>query len=95
MDKNHPFMRLADGNVVALPQAPDLAEFQLAGNFKVFPGVVALYDETTHTGATYTGGIWYLQQPVTRAQFASHCELFWRSVAAIDSAGSAPIDTAH
>lgn len=74
--------RLADGRVFRMPDAPDVGEFGLVGNWRYFPSadLVGFYDESTQTGATlFAGlGVWSLQQPVTRDHFWLHCELLDR-----------------
>lgn len=78
MTENIPAMRLPNGSVVELPHVPDLAEFQLAGNSSIYPGLVALYDETTKTGAMYVlvDRQWIMRQPIERAQFDATCATF-------------------
>jgi hypothetical protein len=74
-----PALRLPDGRVIALPEPPELHEFSLPGNFRWSADgkMLAFYDETTKTGATYfaTHGTWAMQQPVSREQFRLHCEV--------------------
>jgi hypothetical protein len=71
-------MRLPNGAIVELPHAPDLAEFQLPGNVETYPGIVALYDESTLTSAMYVLAErqWLLRQPVTRDAHAHACRLY-------------------
>lgn len=77
---NEPALRLADGRVFKMPSTPELSEFRLSGNWRLYPQseMACFYDETTSTGAslfTAGAGFWVIQQPITRENYWLHCEL--------------------
>ena len=72
-DQPRVYFTLPDGRRLSLPFLPNLAEFQLPGNFRAYPqqGAFALYDGDTRTGAVYLVDeqAWRLVQPVLREPF--------------------------
>jgi hypothetical protein len=85
-------IRLDNGRVIKLPAAPDVREFELAGNVLAFAcGIVIAFDPVTGTIATHTKGTWWLQQPATREQFERHCRNVAETVAAGIDAPPGPV----
>ena len=72
-DQERRYFTLPNGDRLPLPYLPNLAEFQLPGNFREYPQqeAYAFYDDDTRTGAIYRVEecAWRLVQPCTRQAF--------------------------
>lgn len=75
----HLDMVMADGTVfkVPLPQIPDLGEFSLEGNWRVFHQFLACFDGTSNTSAIFyfDAHCWHLNSPADRELFWAQCQL--------------------
>lgn len=103
-DRHHPggrgwaeqsrlYLDLPDTRRLPLPYRPNLEEFRLPGNFRVYPQQHAfpVYDGTTRTGAVYLEDeqAWRLVQPVLRYAFWEFVEAQLRLIPVRDALASA------